>query len=173
MEINIRDLIIKALISAFLSIPIYFWLIILLLFLCSVVILLFQQYRYRESDIYEVDRMSGEDFEQFLMSLFQRLGYKAEHIGKLGDYGGDLIIEKDGVKTLVQAKRSRYKIREKAVQEAIAAKENYHCDKAMVVSNNYYYYHAWKLAQNTNVTLWTGKDLIMKMDEAKKQENKK
>lgn len=109
--------------------------------------------------------MTGEDFELFLVNLFQRLGYKVQHIGKLGDYGGDLIIEKNGIKTLVQAKRSKYKLREKAVQEAIAAKENYHCDKAMVVTNNYLWKHAWRLARNTGVELWTRDVLINKIND--------
>lgn len=168
MEINVGNLLVNTLISTFKTLLITYWQIILLLILFYLAVLFYKQYRYRKSDIYGVDKMSGEDFEMFLMNLFQRLGYKTEHIGKLGDYGGDLIIEKDGIKTMVQAKRSKYKIREKAIQEVIAAKENYHCDKAMVVCNNYYYYHAWKLAQNTNVTLWTRKDLIMKMNETKK-----
>lgn len=169
MEIKIWELVVKNLITALTPDLIKYWPIIIL-FIFLGVYWFYQQYHYLKSDIYDVDRMSGEDFEQFLVNLFQRLGYKTEHIGKLGDYGGDLIIEKDGVKTLVQAKRLNSNVKESAVQQAIAAKENYHCDKAMVVTNRFFWKHAWKLAQNTNVDLWTRNVLITKMDEAKKQE---
>lgn len=147
METNIGELIIKSFVTIIFSIPLKIWLIFIFLILLNIAIFAYREFRNRKSDIYEIDRMSGGDFELFLKSLFQRLGYKTEHIGKLGDYGGDLIIEKDGIKTLVQAKRSKYRIRENAVREAIAAKENYHCDRALVVTNNYLYMHAWKLAQ--------------------------
>ena len=100
METNIGEFVVKTLISVGITSLLNLWPIIILFILCSLTVILFQQYRYRKSGIYEVDRMSGEDFEQFLMGLFQRLGYKTEHIGKLGDYGGDLIIEKDGINNI-------------------------------------------------------------------------
>lgn len=168
MEPKIGEMILKSFITTFLSLPTSYWRIVIIFILLYLAILIYQQYRYRHSDIFAVDNMDGEEFEKFLVSLFQSLGYKTEHIGKLGDFGGDLIIEKDWIKTLVQAKRSKYKIKESAVQQAIAAKENYHCDKAMVVTNNYLWKHAWLLAKNTDVALWTRNDLIMKMEEAKK-----
>jgi restriction system protein len=175
MENRIGELVIKSLVSALILIVNSYWPILALFLIFFTVLVFYQQYRYRKSDIYAVDKMSGCDFEQFLVSLFQRLGYKTEHIGKLGDYGGDLIIEKDGIKTLVQSKRLSSNVRESAVQQAIAAKENYHCDKAMVVTNQFFWKHAWVLAKNTNVILWTRNDLIMKIAEAKAQEkeNKK
>lgn len=172
MELNVGEILVNSYISAIKSLLFQFWPIMVIFVVLNLTYLLYKQYCYRKSDIFSVDTMSGQDFEMFLVNLFQRLGYKTDHIGKLGDYGGDLIIEKEGVKTVVQAKRSKYKIREKAIQEAIAAKENYHCNKAMVVSNNYYYYHAWKLAQNTNVTLWTRKDLIRNIEIAYKRSEK-
>lgn len=172
MEPKIGEMVLKSFITVFLTTLISYWQIVIIFILLYLVVLIYQQYRYQHSDIFAVDKMDGEDFEKFLVSLFQSLGYKTEHIGKLGDYGGDLIIEKDGIKTLVQAKRSKYKIKESAVQQAIAAKENYHCDQAMVVTNNYLWKHAWLLAKNTNVTLWTRNDLIMKIAEAKMHEQK-
>jgi len=117
------------------------------------------QSRYRKAGLSEVDQMTGEDFELFLVDLFRKLGYRVEHTGRLGDFGSDLIIEKDGVKTVVQAKRQNSKVKESAVQSAIAAKEYYHCDKAMVVTNNYYWKHAWVVGKETKTTLWTRQDL--------------
>ena len=51
-------------------------------------------------------RMDGHTFERYLQTLFQRRGFRVQHVGANGgDYGGDLLIQKNGTLTLVQAKR--------------------------------------------------------------------
>ena len=37
--------------------------------------------------------------------LFGKLGYRVENTRYAGDYGEDLVIAKDGIRTVVQAKR--------------------------------------------------------------------
>jgi restriction system protein len=36
----------------------------------------------------EIKRMSGEQFERRLGVLFRDLGYRVEHTGRRGDFGG-------------------------------------------------------------------------------------
>ncbi|WP_253187253.1 restriction endonuclease [Paenibacillus sp. GP183] len=48
--------------------------------------------------------MDGRQFELYLGLLFKALGYKTEVTLSAGDYGADLVIEKNGVRTVVQAK---------------------------------------------------------------------
>lgn len=136
------------------------WLAIALVIMYRVGKFIWLRRRYQSAGLAEIDAMSGEDFEQFLVNLFAKLGYRVEHIGRLGDYGGDLILEKDGVKTLVQAKRQKTWVKESAVQQAIAAKEHYRCDRAMVVTNRFYFRHAWYLGKSTGTDLWTRNDLV-------------
>ncbi len=119
------------------------------------------------TQIFEIDKMSGSDFEKYLELLFQKLGYTVYRSGSsqkyTGDYGADLIIERDGTKTAVQAKRWNYMVKEKAVQEVVTAKAVYGCSNAMVVTNNYFSKHAINLASANNVILWNRNQLIEKI----------
>jgi restriction system protein len=75
--------------------------------------------RYLESGIEEIDKMSGEQFETCLKFHFRVLGYKVDTTAYSHDYGADLILQKDGEVTIVQAKRYNGKVGIKAVQEAM------------------------------------------------------
>ena len=109
---------------------------------------------YLNSSLYKVDKMTGTEFEQFLKFHFQNIGYNALHIGQTGDFGADLILKKGGIKTVVQAKRYNAKVGVAAIQQVISAKEYYRCQKAMVVTNNYFTSAAKEMANKCNVELW-------------------
>ncbi len=77
-----------------------------------------------------------------------------------GDYGADLVLEKDGVRTVVQAKRWTKNVGVKAIQEAVAAKPIYRCEHAMVVTNRYFTEQARRLAKANGVRLWNRDELV-------------
>ena len=104
--------------------------------------------------IKDIDIMDGYIFEDFLVELFNNLGYESIATPKTGDQGADLIIKKNGIKTIVQAKRYSSTVSNKAIQEAIAAKQYYNADDSLVVTNNYFTKSAKDLAQKSNVRLW-------------------
>lgn len=132
----------------------------LMLFLISIPKWLYHK-KIRDSGIEEVDLMSGWEFEKFLEGLFKRLGYKVKLVGSnRGDYGGDLILEKNGTKILVQAKRYKNKVGIKAIQEVVAGRRKYNCHKTMLITNNYLTKPAWDLGVANDVTMWTRKKLI-------------
>ncbi len=110
-------------------------------------------YKIRKAGLYQIDLMSGTDFEIFLEHLFLDLGYKVQRVGHLGDYGADLIIEKDNIKTAVQAKRWNSPVNIKAVQEIYTAKAHYNATESMVITNSHFTYNAKKLAKENNVEL--------------------
>lgn len=70
-----------------------------------------------------------------------------------GDYGADLVIQKADRQTVIQAKRYNSNVGDKAIQEAVAAKEYYKCNQGMVVTNSYYSQQAKKLATANRVEL--------------------
>jgi restriction system protein len=115
---------------------------------------LWEKQRLAKSGIDEIDNMSGKTFEKYLEVLFEKLGYRVERTRYVGDYGADLVTSKDGVKTVIQAKRYKSKAGVKAIQEAVAAKGYYDCSKAMVVTNNFYTQQAIELARRNQVELW-------------------
>jgi len=119
--------------------------------------------RLARSGIANIDRFGGEMFEQYLELLFERLGYAVERTRFAGDYGGDLVLRKDGVRTVVQAKRYNKPVGVRAIQEAVAAKGYYGCTEAMVVSNAHYTKQAAHLARTNHVVLWDRDALIRQL----------
>lgn len=102
---------------------------------------------------------SGEDFEKFLKEVFSRLGYKVVLTQQTRDQGADLVIQKELVKIVVQAKFYSSSVGNKAVQEVIASKSFYNADSCMVVTNNTFTSAALELAKVNNVKLIDGKEL--------------
>ncbi|MCT4584069.1 MAG: restriction endonuclease [Peptostreptococcaceae bacterium] len=117
----------------------------------------------RSCGILDIDKMSGLTFEKYLEVIFKKEGYRVVRTQYAGDYGADLIIEKEGIKTIVQAKRYKSKVGIKAVQEVVPSIRYYECDRAMVITNSFYTKQAINLARANDVELWNRNDLIEKL----------
>ena len=81
------------------------WLILGVMALIKLAYILWEKNRLSKSGIAEIDHMDGITFEKYLEALFEKLGYRVERTQYVGDYGADLITSKDGIKTVIQAKR--------------------------------------------------------------------
>ena len=104
--------------------------------------------------------LNGTEFEILIYRLFDAMGYKVEHTGKSGDQGGDIIINKGTERTVIQAKRYlKQAVGNNAVQEAVAAKNYYNCNGAMVVTCSSFTPEAISLAKVNNVHLIGKKEL--------------
>lgn len=100
--------------------------------------------------------LSGSDFERLLYRLFEAAGYKVELIGKSGDQGEDLIANREGERTLVQAKCYRdWSTGNSAVQQVGTAMKYYDCTRAMVITTSYFTPEAISLAKANNIELIT------------------
>jgi restriction system protein len=100
------------------------------------------------------------DFEKLNYRLFEAMGYKVEHIGHPKDQGGDLIINKGPERIVVQAKRYlNQAVGNKAVQEAVAARNYYNCNGAIVVASSDFTQEAIALARANNTQLISKKEL--------------
>lgn len=119
--------------------------------------------RIRGSKIADIDVMTGEDFERYLEFLFTKLSYATKRTPISGDYGADLILEKDGSRIAVQAKRSKKNVGPKAIQEVVAAKAHYGCSSTMVVTNSRFTSAAKRLARDNKVELWDRERLMSKI----------
>ena len=143
-----------------------FWYLIALVIAVRVAPLVWKLYQRRQlaaSGIDKIDAMDGREFEEYLGTLFRRKGYHVEVTQYVGDWGGDLVLSKDGVRTAVQAKRWKKNVGNKAVQEVFAAKESYRCTRAMVVTNSYFTEAAKKQAADCKVELWDRDQLVREM----------
>lgn len=109
--------------------------------------------------------MSGEEFEEYVGDLFRRMGYEVESTSASGDQGADLLLAGRGEEVAVQVKRYSGNVGNQAVQQAIAARDYFSVDRAMVVTNSSYTNHAWDLASQAGVELWDGRRLRQAAEE--------
>lgn len=133
------------------------------LIILAVIAIWVQRYEQKQmlsSGILEIDRMLGTTFERYLVAVFRQLGHQVQHTGRIGDYGADLVIARNGERTIVQAKRWNRKVGVRAIQEAVAAKGMYGCTAAMVVTNSFYTEQAKTLARANGVELWDRSQLV-------------
>ncbi len=116
--------------------------------------------RLAKCGIYDIDRMGGRTFEEYLDALFTKMGYRVELTPYVGDWGADIIVSRGEARTAIQAKRHKKNVEVRAVQEAVAAKGKYKCAAAMVVTNSFYTPQARELARANNVALWDRHQLV-------------
>ncbi|QQE81204.1 restriction endonuclease [Alicyclobacillus sp. SO9] len=134
-----------------------------------------QEARLKRSGILEVDKMTGRTFENYLGHLFRSQGYRVKVTRESGDYGADLVLEKNGSKIVVQAKRYQKNVSIKAVQEVQASLAYYGAQQGWVVTNSGFTASAVNLARSNGIRLVGRKELMNLMltlndkSDAKKQ----
>ena len=115
----------------------------------------------RVHDLESIDKMSGIEFEEFCSNLLRDNGFSNVSVTKAsGDYGGDILAEKDRIKYVIQCKRYESSIGLHAVQEVIASRSIYKTHVGGVMTNSFYTTQAKTLADNNNIILWDRNDLI-------------
>lgn len=122
------------------------------------------RWRILHFSIKKVDKMTGIEFENFLLTHFKALGCKAETTKASNDYGADLIIEYKRRRISIQAKRYHGTIGVKAVQEVIGSMAYYGTDYGLVITNSHYSKNAQELALANHVILWDRDVLICMMN---------
>ena len=112
----------------------------------------------------------GMNFEKILAEMYEQMGYEVEITKGSGDQGADLILVKDGEKTVVQAKYSKSKVSSDAVREAIAAKRFYDADYGTVITNSGFQPNARELAEKDQIEMIDGEKLTAMMSDNDPQE---
>lgn len=100
----------------------------------------------------DVDAMTGRQFEWCLAVMFTRLDYEVE-LTETYDFGADLIVIRDGVRSAVQAKRQEKKLGQHAVQQAVTGRAYYECHTASVVTTAEVQPRVRALAGKTGVSI--------------------
>ena len=104
-------------------------------------------------DISQINAMTGVEFENYLKLLFEKMGYTVSLTKKSKDFGVDLILEKNGKKTILQAKCYSNTVGVSAVQEIISARNHYNIFDAIVMTNKTFSKEAQILAEENKVML--------------------
>jgi restriction system protein len=114
-----------------------------------------EERRLAAAGLQDLDRMDGRTFEKAMAGIFRALGWSVERTPHQGDYGADLVLTRNGVRTVVQLKRWSRPVGVRAIQEAVAAKAVYGAERAMVVtSGRRFTERARSLARANGVDLW-------------------
>ena len=102
-----------------------------------------------------MDEMEGHDFEYYCADLLKANGFLEVEVTKgSGDFGADILAEKDGITYAVQCKCYDKPIGIKAVQEVYAGRDYYGRMVGVVMTNQYFTQPAVELANKLNIMLW-------------------
>jgi restriction system protein len=93
-----------------------------------------------------IDAMTGTQFEDYVAARLRRAGWRVTFTSVSGDYGVDLIAEKDGKSVAIQCKRHSNSVGVAAVQQVVSGARHHGCTKSIVVSNQEFTQAAKQLA---------------------------
>lgn len=114
---------------------------------------------------FDFDNMEGHQFEYFCADLLRKNGFiNVEVTQGSGDYGIDVLAEKDEIKYAIQCKCYSKNISNTAVQEAHSGKDIYNCDVGVVMTNRYFTKSAIETAKKHKIKLWN-RDKLLKFIE--------
>lgn len=132
-----------------------------IIILCAVLLLFvfitvfIYMFFWRKSSFESIDEMEGRDFEHFCAELLGKRGFTEVEVTKgSGDYGIDILAEKDGVTYAVQCKCYGSPVGVKAIQEAYAGRDYYDRMVGAVLTNQYFTAPAVEAAKKLKILLW-------------------
>ena len=103
----------------------------------------------------DIDGMDGIEFEELTCDILAANDFDiAESTQASGDFGVDVLAEKDGITYAIQCKCYSGLVGIDAVQQVYAGCAYYDCHVAVVLTNQYYTHHAQRLADKIGVVLW-------------------
>lgn len=100
-----------------------------------------------------IDALDGVAFESYVAARLRRAGWQVSFTPPVGDYGVDLIAEKDGHLVAVQCKRYGKPVGVAAVQQVVSGARHHACTRSIVVSNQEFTRAATQLAHTHNCQL--------------------
>lgn len=126
--------------------------LVLAVFVIAALLMLRAARRRRPGDM---DLMEGHEFEYYCADLLRQAGFLGVEVTRgSGDYGVDILAERDGVTYAVQCKRYDGPVGVKAVQEAYAGRDYYDRMVGAVMTNQYFTRPAVEVARKLKILLW-------------------
>lgn len=132
-----------------------YWIMAAVIFAAAAGIVLLWRHARMHRKPSRIDEMEGHEFEYFCAELLQERGFGDVRVTKgSGDYGVDILAEKDGVSYAIQCKAYASPVGVKAVQEAYAGRDYYDCMVGAVLTNQYFTKPAVEAAKKLKILLW-------------------
>lgn len=102
-----------------------------------------------------MDEMEGHDFEYFCAQLLEKQGFiEVEVTRGSGDFGVDILAEKDGVTYAVQCKRYNGSVGVEAILRTYGGRAYYERMVGAVMTNQYFTAPAVEAAKKLQILLW-------------------
>ena len=125
------------------------------IFSAAVLVIFWAVRVYKRKKMGFLDDLEGHEFEYFCAKLLKESGFIEVEVTKgSGDYGVDILAEKDGVTYAVQCKCYTDPVGVKAVQEAYAGRDYYDRMVGAVMTNQYFTAPAVNAARKLKILLW-------------------
>lgn len=142
-----------------------------ILFLAILILTFFLGKHYSKSHkLSEMDEMEGVDFEEFCAALLSERGFDEIEMTKAsGDYGIDILAQKEGVTYAIQCKRYSDPVGVKAIQEAYAGRDYYDRMVGVVMTNQYFTAPAVEAAKKLKILLWDRGYIDSMLEESRKK----
>lgn len=142
--------------------------IVIVLFLALAAVWIFIRKQRKKTDAFE--DMEGHEFEFFCADLLRDRGFVEVEVTRgSGDYGIDILAEKDGITYAIQCKRYGTPVGVKAIQEAYAGRDYYDRMVGAVMTNQYFTSPAVEAAGKLKILLWDGGYLEEMMAEGRQK----
>jgi hypothetical protein len=103
--------------------------------------------------------LRGVPFEEFLVEVFEILGYSVQTTKASGDQGVDLVVEKAGRRIAIQAKGYAKSVSTRAVHEVYTGMVLYGCRICAVITNSSFTRGAHQAAKGTGCHLIDGAEI--------------
>lgn len=111
----------------------------------------------KERTVPDIEELEGHDFEYYCADLLRCDHFQNVEVTKgSGDYGVDILAEKDGITYAIQCKRYSKPVGVKAVQEAYAGRDMYDRMVGVVMTNQFFTTPAVEAAKKLKILLWDG-----------------
>ena len=129
--------------------------IIIMISMAALLISIILFLRARRNRPEDIDLMEGHEFEYYCAELLAKCGFQDVQVTKgSGDYGVDILAEKEGVTYAIQCKCYTSPVGVKAVQEAYAGRDYYDRMVGAVLTNQYFTRPAVEAAKKLKILLW-------------------
>ncbi len=120
-----------------------------------IIVLIFRFLRHRRGRFDAIDGMEGHDFEYFCAQLLERRGFEEVSVTRgSGDYGVDILAEREGITYAIQCKCHSEAVGIRAVQEVYAGRDFYDRMVGVVLTNQYFTDPAVRMAKKLRILLW-------------------
>lgn len=111
-----------------------------------------------------MDTLEGYEFEYYCAGLLEDCGFSEVEVTRAsGDFGVDILAQKEGVTYAIQCKRYNEPVGIRAVQEIYFGRDYYDCMVGCVMTNQYFTQPAVDAAQKLKILLWD-RDFLEAMD---------